>query len=75
MTKLSQTGITLGERHVAIQSPTIVRALARANAVSAARISRSQPKPIRASDHALEGDGAEKGEFPPVETIFPANAK
>jgi hypothetical protein len=74
-TNVSQAGTLLGELQLDIQSPTMVRALARASAVSAARISRSQPKPIRASDHALDGEGAEKGECPPVETILPAKAK
>ena len=74
-TNVSQAGALLGELQFDIQSPTMVRALARASAVSAARMSRSQPKPISASDHPRDGDAAEKGECPPVDTILPAKAK
>jgi hypothetical protein len=74
-TSVSQAGTLLGELQFDIQSPTMVRALARASAVSAARMSRNQPKPISASVHARDGEGAEKGECPPVETILPAKAK
>ena len=73
-TLVRQASDESGRPREAIQSSTKVRALARDNAVSAARMSRNQPKLFKASAQAGEGGVNEKGDLPCAATVFPAKA-